>query len=387
MELDLKGLGKKDMLALKNVKNERRKIIHDSSADPIFTQFLANEIASNLHPTIQYVKVAEILEAGKSAKTFVLIPDIDSGTKKLAYFRPGQYVCIQIQIEDGIYKRPYTISCSPKKAMDNKYTLTIKRRNQGIVSNYFIEKVKVGDTFSISGPKGNFYYEPIRDAKNIIAIAGGSGITPFISMAEAVMDGILDLHLTILYGARTKEDFLFFHRFEEMKKKSKRIQVEYILSEEDDENFISGFITKELIEKYMHKENSYFLCGPLSLYEKMNVLFKELNIPNKYIRYDSFFGRIDLNRNEEYNLTVLTGGKKITILCNTKETLLSSMEKNGILAPSQCHVGKCGFCRSKLKSGKVKMFDDALLEAEKGKKYIHPCATFPESDVVIELPF
>lgn len=387
MELDLKGIGQKDKLAFKNIHKEREKVIEDSSSNPIHTKFVANEIANNLHPSIQYVKVADIIEEGHNAKTFVLVPDTEAGTKRLAYFRPGQYISIQVEIEGGIYKRPYTISCSPKKVLENKYTITIKRRTRGIVSNYFIDEVKIGDKFSISSPYGEFYYEPIRDAKHIIALAGGSGITPFISMAEAIVDRILDCKMTLLYGARTKEDFLFYQKLEEISQKSNLIQVEYLLSEEKAENFTTGFITKELIEKYMENENSFFVCGPLSLYEAMNEIFKEFHLPNKYIRYDAFFGRIDLKGNDDYNLTVLTNGKEIIIPCCSRETLLSSIEKSGIIAPSKCHVGKCGFCRSKLKSGKVKTFEDTIRIADKEKEYIHPCATFPESDIVLELPF
>ena len=95
MELDLKGLGKKDMMALKNVNKDREKVIRDGSSTPIHTKFVANEIAESLHPDIQYVKVADIIEEGLDTKTFVLVPDIDAGTKKLAYFRPGQYVSVE----------------------------------------------------------------------------------------------------------------------------------------------------------------------------------------------------------------------------------------------------------------------------------------------------
>ncbi len=387
MELDLKGLGSKDMLALKNVPKEREKVIHSSSSNAIQTKFVANEIAESLHPTIQYVKVADIIEEGKDAKTFVLVPDIDAGTKRLAYFRPGQYVSIRVEIEGGIYKRPYSISCSPKNVYDNIYTITIKRRSRGIISNYFLDEVKIDDKFSISAPTGNFYYEPLRDAKNIIALVGGSGITPIISMAEAILDGILDCKLTILYGARSESDLLFHKKLEEMAAKSKYIQIEYILSEEENSNYKTGFITKELIEKYMENENSFFVCGPLSLYDAMNELLKEFHIPNKYIRTDAFFGRMDLRGNDYYNLTVLTNGKEINISCCARETLLSAMEKSGIDAPSKCHVGECGFCRSKLKSGKVKTFDESMRLADKENEYIHPCAAFPESDVVIELPY
>lgn len=387
MELDLKGLGTKDVQALKNMSKEREKVIRTSSTNPINVKFSVNEIAGSLHPTVQYVKVADIIEEGRDTKTFVLVPNIDAGTKKLAYFRPGQYITIRVEIEDGIYNRPYTISCSPKNAFDNIYTITIKRRPRGIVSNYFLDEVQIDDKFLISSPMGNFYYEPIRDAKNVIALAGGGGITPFVSMAEAIVDGILDFKMTILYGARTEEDFLFKKKLDELAKKSNLIHIEYILSEEENPNYETGFITKEMIEKYMVNENSFFVCGPLSMYEAMNDILKEFNIPNKYIRHDAFFGRVDLRGNDLYNLTVLTKGEEIHIPCRARETLLYAMEKGGIETVSRCHVGECGFCRSKLISGKVKMFDDDICIADNEFSYIHPCAAFPESDVVVELPY
>lgn len=387
MELNLKGIGEKDGQALKNMSKEREKVIHNSSTTPINVKFAANEVADALHPTVQHVKVVDIIEEGQDTKTFVLVPNVDVGTKKLAYFRPGQYISIRVEIEDGIYNRPYTISCSPKHASDNIYTITIKRRPKGIVSNYFLDEVKMDDKFAISAPTGNFYYEPIRDAKNVIAIAGGSGITPFISMAEAIVDGILDFKMTILYGARSENDFLFKKRLDELAKKSNLLQVKYILSEEVNPNYETGFITKEMIEKYIVNENSFFVCGPTPLYEAMNEILKEFSIPNKYIRHDALFGRVDLRGNDLYNLTVLTKGEEIHIPCRARETILYAMEKGGIETTSRCHVGECGFCRSKLISGKVKIFDDDICAADSEFAYIHPCAAFPESDVVIELPF
>lgn len=386
MELDLKGLKKRDILANKNIKKEREKIIHDSSSQNVHTDFETNEMARDLHPFVQHVKIADIIKESENVKTFVLVPDIAAGTKKLAYFRPGQYISIEVSIEDGVYRRPYTISCSPKLVEDNMYTITIKRRPRGIVSNYFLDKVRIDDAFSISAPYGNFYYERLRDAKNVIALAGGSGITPFLSMAEAIGDGILDFQLTILYGVRKESDILFHQRLDELAKKNNLIHVKYILSEEKNIDYENGFITKEMIDPYLENENSFFVCGPLGFYEYMNELLKKYNLPKKYIRHDAFFGKVEIQENVSYNLTVITQDKELSISCSARETLLSAMEKNGIVAPSRCHVGECGFCKSKLRSGKVKTVEESLRLADKENHYVHPCATFPESDVVIELP-
>ncbi len=387
MELNLKGLGKKDMEFFEEIPKERKKIIHSSSSSAILTKFNSNELASILHPKVQHVSVIDIIEENDSTKTFVLAPNAEKNTKKLAYFRPGQYISVEVEIDGCIYHRPYTISCSPKNVFDNLYTITIKRKRNGIVSNFFLDEVKVGDHFSISAPMGNFYYEPLRDANNVIALVGGSGITPILSMAEAIKDGILDFKLTILYGARTKKDLLFHKELDELAKKSNLINVEYILSEEQKEGYLSGFITKEMIDKYRENETSFFVCGPINMYEYVNDLLKDYQLPNKYIRHDAFFGRVDISKNEDYELTILTAEKKVTIVCHSKETLLNTMEKNSVLIQSRCQVGNCGFCRSKLKSGMIRTIDGCLRKADEKNKYIHPCISFPESDIVIELPY
>lgn len=385
MELDLKKL-KKESLNIKNLIKEREKIISSSSSNPINTKFVINEIADNLYPDIQHVKVLDIIEESSDTKTFVLIPDIDAGTKKLAYFEPGEYVSVSVRIDDGFYSRPYSISCSPKSILDNMITITIKRRNKGIVSNYFLDKVKIDDKFTISGPAGNFTYNPIRDSKNVIALVGGSGITPIMAMADAIKDGLLDFNLTILYGARHESDLIFKKKLDDLKLRNTKINVEYILSEEEKPNFHSGLITKELIEKYMVNENSFFVCGSLGFYEYINDLLSEFKIPNKYIRTDAFFGRVDIRGNDLYNLTVLTKDHEFTIPITRRETILESLEKAGIKTPNKCHVGECGFCRSKLISGKVKTVDENTRASFIEHEYIHPCVTFPESDITIKLP-
>lgn len=384
--MELKGLGKKDITAIKKISKERGKIIRDSSSQNIRTDFITNEIADYLHPFGQNVKVADIIEEGNDTKTFVLVADLDAGTKKLANFKPGQYISVEVFIDGGIYERPYTISCSPKQVLDNTYTITIKRRRNGIVSNYFLDKVQMDDKFWVSAPFGNFYYERLRDAKNVIALAGGSGITPFISMAEAIQDGILDFKLTILYGVREERDILFKERLDDLAKKNNYVQVQYILSEEKNSNYETGFITKEIIDPYLENENSFFVCGPLGFYEAMNTLLKEYNLPRKYIRHEAFLGKVDIHGNDVYNLTIITQDREFHMSCRARETLLSAIEKNGIVAPSRCHVGECGFCKSKLRSGKVKTMDEPLRMADKENSYVHPCAAFPESDIVIELP-
>ena len=385
-EIYLKGLGKTERFdKQKNIKI-REKIIRKSSSKPIPTNYNLNVLANKLHPKDQFVKVSKIIKENDNVKTFILVSDKEAGTKSLAYFKPGQYISVCVTINDGIYTRPYTISCSPKHALKGEYAITIKRKYKEIVSNYFLDEVDEGFSFSVSAPVGNFTYSSLRDAKHVLALAGGSGIIPFVSMAEAIYDGTLDFELTILYGEETKDNLIFREKLEDITCKCEKVNVIYVLSEEDDNEFITGYIDKEVIEKYMKEENTFFVCGSLNFYSYINDVLLEFNLPNKYVRHDLFMGSIDLKSNSIYKVTVLTKDQEFFLTCRGKQTLLQAMEEEGILLKSHCHVGECGFCRSKLISGKVKTFDENIRVSDKEYNYIHPCATYPESDVVIKLP-
>ncbi len=387
IEIDLHGIDEKDMSKYAHLKKEREKIIKDASGNPISTHFPLNEMAMKLHPRVQYVKVAEVIHENQDTKSFILVPDTEKGTKALAFFKAGQYISLEVPIENGVYHRPYSLSSSPKDALENKYKITIKKFPHGRVSNYFFDFVQVGDSFSISAPTGTFTYERLRDAQHIIAIVGGSGITPIMSMAEAICDGTLEnVFMTILYGAKTEEDILFKERLNEIVSKTSKIKVEYVLSEEKNENYLHGFIRKDLIDQYVEEENSFFLCGPVPMYSYLNEVLKEYNIAKKYIRHGLFKSELDDINYEEYLLTVFTNNKKFTIPCYGNMTLLDAMEKNGVIALSKCHVGECGFCRSKIISGKVKTFVGSNRLKDKSYNYIHPCASYPESDIVLKLP-
>lgn len=383
---DIKLKGVEGEKAFKNLEKNREKIIRKSSSKPINTNYPANILAKKLHPEEQFVQVEQIIEENENVKTFVLVPDKSRGTEKLAPFKAGQYVSICVEIDGGVYRRPITISCSPKHALNGRYSITIERVQEEIVSNFFLDEVKEGFSFSVSGPVGDFCYSSIRDAKNVIALAQGSGIIPFISMAEAIYDGILDCNLTILYEVETREDLLFKERFDDICCKFENVQIVYVLSKEDDNEYFKGFINKELVMHYMQEENSFFVSGSTSFYSSMNALLKDLNVAKKYVRHDLFMGKVDLKNNNTFSLTVLCDTGKFHITCKGKETLLQAMEKAGIVAPSRCHVGVCGFCRSKLISGKVKTIDENVRASDKTYNYIHPCATYPESDVVLKLP-
>ena len=166
-------------------------------------------IAKALHPKRQYLKVASVLQRADDCKSFTLVPDEERGTKALAYFGAGKYLTVFETVEGMPITRAYSISSSPKDALEGRYVLTIKLVEGGLMSRYILDNWDVGTKVEVSAPSGNFEYQPIRDAQKVICLAGGSGITPFVSMANAIADGDEDFELTLLYGSRNYDNILF----------------------------------------------------------------------------------------------------------------------------------------------------------------------------------
>ena len=388
-------IGALDMLKFKNMAKVREKAIQAAPALEITADYAINNKAKALHPDYQELIVDKVIEHdGAGAKTF-LMRSKDGGP--LAYFRAGQYLSLKLNIGESAVTRPYSISSSPKDALKGVVSVTVRSNPGGFAAGYMLDEFREGDEVLSSGPQGNFYYEELRDPKNIVALAGGSGITPFLSMAQAIADGTEDFDLTILFGSRTKEQILFKEELEYIAEKCDKVHVVHVLSDEKAEGFEHGFITADLIKKYAKEPYSVFVCGPEAMYKFLKGELGKLGLPKKNIRCEmlgvtkkiadaeGFPAEV---KGKEFDITVRQATREYSIKASAEEPILVAVERAGITAPSRCRSGECGWCRSKVLSGTY--FTPAENEnrrwADVKWDYIHPCATFPTSDMVIEVP-
>lgn len=387
-----------DQSTFKEIAAHRQKKIDEASSAPIRKTFPVNELAKKLHPNRQYMKIAEVEQLAPDAKRFRLVPDPARGTTECALFKAGQYLNVFLDIDGMKVNRAYSISSSPKNAKEGFYELTIKSVGGGLVSNYVFDHWKVGDEAEISGPTGFFTYSPIRDAKTVIGIAGGSGITPFLSMARALADGDETFNLVLLYGSRKADMILYKEAFDALEARSDNIKVVHVLSDEKVEGYEHGFVTAEIIKKYAPSNEPYsvFLCGPQAMYTFADQELATMELERKYIRHE-LFGEIHNPASlADYpgcdqatvKITVKIRDMTKTIVGKADDSILQTLEKNGIAVPTRCRSGECGFCHSRLCAGKVyvpKTVDGRRL-ADLKYGYIHPCVTFPLSDIEIEVP-
>jgi ferredoxin-NADP reductase len=372
--------------------------IEAAPSTPLLATDPITELKNALHPLVQHLTIERIEDHIDDAKTYVLVPDASQGTTGLAYFSAGQYLSISLAIDGATVSKPYSLCSCPSGALKGAYKITVKRSDGGFASTYILDNWKVGDPVVASGPEGQFTYEVLRDAKQVIGLAGGSGITPFLSIAKAIARGIEDFDLTLLYGSRTSEGILFKDEFAALEAECPRVKVVHILSHEEAEGYESGFITAELIKKYAPEgDYSLFICGPQAMYNFLDAEVAKLDLAQKFVRHELFGEVKNPEKNADYpadtlhrefKLVINIRNEKVETVCAASETLMVAMERAKVPVPTQCRSGECGFCHSYLIQGDVYIprSADGRRLADSRYGYIHPCSTFPLSDVELEVP-
>lgn len=377
----------KDIVNTVKFLTERKQFIDSAQAVlPTRTDdFGVNKVAKSIHPKQQILVISRIEEHAGIAKSYYL----KSEAAPVAYFKAGQYLTFRFEIGNAVVTRSYSIASSPASALKGEYQITVKRINNGFVSDYILDNWKVGDEVIAYAPEGNMTYCPLRDAENIVAVAGGSGITPFLSLARAIDQGDEDCTLTLLYGCRTSEEILFKAELDLLSEKNEKINVIYVLSHSDEEGYEKGFVGADIIKKYAPEGNySIFVCGPGGLYKYLETELPKLEKERKYIRFEVFSsGKKAEEEPRNFSITVINRGNETVIKASSGETVLCAFERAGIEIPARCHTGECGFCRSKLLNGKVYIPDgeDKRRVADIQFNFIHPCCCYPESDLVIRV--
>lgn len=393
----MSAIGLLDMLRFKNMKVRRDQIIEKTPMLALVENYASNRNAEARHPNSQFFTIEDIEVRGRGdVKTYTLRR---TDGQNPAFFRAGQFVVIRQMIDGKLIARPVTLSCGPAMTLEGKIQVTVKRVEQdAFLSAYIHENWKVGDTVETSGPQGTFFYEPLRDAKKVIAIAGGSGITPIYAMANAIADGDEDFEMTILYGSRTKKDILFQKEFDAIMARTDKVRLVNVLSESTAKDCEHGFITAELIQKYAGDGvYSVFAAGSKGMYAFLDGEAEKLGLIKKYYRkelYDNicrpweYPGYPTEARDKVFNLKIKMCDQVFDIPCNANENILVALERAGVAGPNRCRGGICGWCRSRLLAGEVFIPEDidGRRAQDKLDGYIHPCASFAVSDLSIEMP-
>ena len=346
------------------------------------------QIINRLHPKTLNLRVSEIIEETLSATTFRLV----SQDRYLPPFQAGQYINLFVEVNGVRTSRPYSISSPPNQT--GYYDITVRRVADGFVSTYLLDEVKVGDIFQSTSPSGQFYHNPLFHGEDLVFLAGGSGITPFMSMIREITDRGLDRRIKLIYGNRISDDIIFKKEIKERSTRHENLTVHTVISEPaNGYKGLTGFITAESIKDLSGNldDKMFYVCGPEAMYTFVLAELKKMNIPKRKIRVEVFGPPADIKSqpgwpedvsiNDSFNVKIKS---KTTIKAKAGEPLMNSLERAGIVITASCRSGECSLCRTKLVSGKV--FQPRGVKLRKSDRtfgYIHTCMAYPLEDLEI----
>lgn len=384
MKFKKQMFGFMDMLRFKKLVPNRREALASGANTPLPREYRTNELAKRLHPGMMDVELTAVRQvaAGMVELTFKRL-DADA----FPFFRAGQYVSLQGRVGESVVSRPYSIVSSPRQALANELVLGVA--DAGFFSGWLNREAKPGDRFRMSEPTGEFHYETLRDKKQIVCIAGGAGITPFISMARSMADKDEPYEMILFYGARDEAHLAYQAELDELCQKT-GLRVVYVLSDEEKSGFAHGFITADLMEQFVDiKECTFFLCGPKAMYDFIDSQLASYQLPVKAVHRDATCcPNLKIDAPRTFRLTVHIRDEVFTMDAAEHETLLTAMERAGVPAPNKCRAGGCGYCHSKWIAGEFRIAEgrDGRREADRKFGFVHPCVTYPLSDMEIDVP-
>ncbi|MEO0899173.1 MAG: ferredoxin--NADP reductase [Bacteroidota bacterium] len=319
---------------------------------------------------------------------------------RIPYY-PGQYITLKIDIEGTTHFRSYSMSSNPK--LDEQLSITIKRVQDGIVSNYIHNNLKEGDRVEFLRPAGRFIAElATKHKRHAVMIAGGSGITPIFSILKGILFQEPYSQVSLLYANSKADNIIFLEQINELAKKfPHRFHVRYVISQANNiahlpTETLQGRINEERLKGWIksipsdpEQEMDYYLCGPTGLLNLSKDCLSSLGIAEKDIHFERFVADVDMEKRQKRTLqpsrkVKLKIGEDIQDLwVPSGATVLEAALSQGIDLPYSCKRGVCATCMGRLLQGTVEMDDPTALldfEVEAGKVLI--CQCIPTSENV-----
>lgn len=241
------------------------------------------------------LKIERIIDECHDTKTLIFV-DADEGGRQFDYVA-GQYITFRFDdVSEKPVVRSYTMSSSPREK--DFIAVTVKEVEDPFISKVLVRDTKVGQILRGRGPIGKFVYEPEKDEKHLVMIAGGSGVTPFISIMREYCDQLgkpgAPEKMTLLVSYRSRNDLILWETSQQINEfRAKGAQIITTLSREDatSEGFWKGRIDPGMIERLLEgdfKGKTFMTCGPEAIMNTAVETAKLHGVPESQIKTESF---------------------------------------------------------------------------------------------------
>ena len=317
-------------------------------------------------------------------------------------FKQGQYITVKLNVNGEELRRSYSICTSPYS--EKELRVAVKEVQDGRASTLMNRTWKVGDAVEVMTPMGNFSsILSGNNKKHYVLFAGGSGITPMMSILKSVLYIEKQSNVTLVYANRNEDSVIFKTEIEKIvSENADRVKVlnVYDTPKTQVSDLQKGLLSvdrvKAIVKNYGGvNAEEYFICGPGPMMENIKQALEGLNIAKEKVHIEYFSAVADAVAKAEGNVvtgadvnsevTVIQYGIETTMKLNTAGlTILDAAIDAGVDAPFSCKGAVCCTCRAKVIEGKAKMDANfALTDAEVEDGFILTCQAHPLTEKLV----
>jgi hypothetical protein len=321
----------------------------------------------------------------------------------LSTYQPGQYIIVRLQIPGQATPvlRSYTLSAAPGQPY---YRITVKReQREGLASTFLHDRVQPGDTVWISEPQGKFVL-PADFRRPVVLLSAGVGITPMMSMLEAIAQETNPRQVWFFHGSRNSEVQPMSQEIRTLAREHSHIKVFIHHSQPTDREIIGedydtmGRIDLDFLKRHLpNKEADFYLCGPSSFVKILSDGLKSWCVMDSQLAYEYFSPvqsmaisdqetegiSVEVSTNTSTNRVSLIRSEQSFVWSETYGSILDLLESQGIFPPSSCRQGTCLSCSTSLLSGSVHYAPEPFAEPFDGDILL--CCAQPQTDIELDL--
>ena len=334
-----------------------------------------------------------------TADCAVLTFDVDEKLIEDFAFTHGQYLTMKANINGEEVRRSYSLCSSP---IDKEWKVAVKKIEDGKFSTFANDVLQQGDVLEVMPPNGKFFVETEPDkAKNYIAFAAGSGITPILSIIKTHLYKEPNSTFKLFYINQAVSTIILKEEVESLRNIFLgRFEIYHFLTREHrNVELFNGRLTEEKMEILCDKLidistiNDAFVCGPNEMIFMVRDFLKAKGMPEKNVHFELFNTsgvaakkkKRKVDNSKMSQIHIVEGGKTIQFsIPQGSDNILDAGMKQNMDLPFACKGGVCCTCRAKLIEGNVEMEVNYALEPDEVEAgFILTCQAVPLSEKVV----
>ena len=343
------------------------------------------------------LRIAEVIPETSDARSIRF--ELPEELRESFSFRPGQHLTLKADIDGEDVRRTYSLCVAPQ---DGELKVTVKRIAGGVFSNWANDNLKPGDGLEVMPPHGSFTWDFRAGAQNhYVGFAGGSGITPVISLLKTALLTEPESRFTLFYGNRDSSSVIFLEELAALKNRfMERLQVHHFLAEEsEDIELFNGMLDRTKCDLILGtlvdpaEVTAFFICGPGPMMDAAEEALHEVGVAHGKILIERFTAgrpsaalaaQMQALQSQAQGLTMLVtlDGRKRRVAFDAEAgNILDSARLAGLPAPFACKAGVCATCRARVVSGPVEMAARyGLSDQEIEAGYVLTCQSVPKGE-------